>query len=436
MTSIRVLTLLVALALAATACGDDDASSPAPTDDDPTGTSAPTELISAERVTPTAADDPSIAGEAITAFGADLHAALAPTTPAGENLVVAPTSVAVVLSMLEPGAVDTARGELRRALHITDADAHHRSMNALEQSLETRTPDDALPDEDPGELEVAIANEAYVQRGYPFEPAYLDTIGRHYGSVLHAVDFAADPDAVADQINASVAETTRDRIPELIPDGTIDPATVLALVNALYLKASWQSAFEAGATAPGPFTLADGTEIEVARMEGFGDTSVAGDGWIGATKALTGGLAVQFILPDPDRFDEIEGRLDDVFAEYDERRGPGAPLSVPRFETRVNTPLDDALNVLGVAAVYQPGHLLGVADDEQLVLDTVLHETFLAVDETGVEAAAATAALAMATSAPVDPPTPVVLDRPFLLRILDQQTGATLFLGRIADPST
>ena len=240
---------------------------------------------------------------------------------------------------------------------------------------------------------------------------------------------------IRDRINASVAETTRDRIPELVPQGTIDPATVLALVNALYLKASWQTAFEPTATAPGPFTLTDGTEIEVPRMEGFSDSSAGGDGWIAATKALTGGLVAQFVLPDEGRFAEVESSLDTVFATYDEIRAPGASLSVPRFETRVNTTLDNPLQTLGITDVYEPGNLLGVAPDERLLVDTVLHETFLAVDETGVEAAAATLVLAMATSAPVDPPTPVVLDRPFLFRILDERTGATLFLARIADPS-
>ena len=431
----RTLTLLIALALVASACGDDASSDGAAPGGDDGATPAPVDLVSAERAAPAPDDDPTVAATAVTAFGADLHRTLGESVAPDQNLVTSPMSVAIALGMLEPGADGEAQQQLRTALHITDADTHHRSMNALEQDLEARVPDEAPPDQDPGELELSVANEAYLQQGYPFEADYLDTIGRHYGAALHAVDFAADPDAVAEQINASVAETTRDRIPELVPEGTIDPATVLALVNALYLKASWQTAFEPTATAPGPFTLTDGTEIEVPRMEGFSDSSASGDGWIAATKALTGGLVVQFVLPDEGRFAEVESSLDTVFATYDEIRAPGASLSVPRFETRVNTTLDNPLQTLGITDVYEPGNLLGVAPDERLLVDTVLHETFLAVDETGVEAAAATLVLAMATSAPVDPPTPVVLDRPFLFRILDERTDATLFLGRIADPT-
>jgi serine protease inhibitor len=42
----------------------------------------------------------------------------------------------------------------------------------------------------------------------------------------------------------------------------------------------------------------------------------------------------------------------------------------------------------------------------------------------------------MATSAPAEPPEPVILDRPFLYRIVDQESGATLFIGQILDPTT
>jgi serine protease inhibitor len=40
-----------------------------------------------------------------------------------------------------------------------------------------------------------------------------------------------------------------------------------------------------------------------------------------------------------------------------------------------------------------------------------------------------------ATAAPSDVPVPVVLDRPFVLRIVDSTTGATLFVGRVLDPT-
>jgi serpin B len=69
------------------------------------------------------------------------------------------------------------------------------------------------------------------------------------------------------------------------------------------------------------------------------------------------------------------------------------------------------------------------------VLDKALHETWLSIDEEGIEAAAATVLTVMLTSAPVEEPVPVTLDRPFLFRIIDDMSGATLFAGRIMDPT-
>ena len=70
-----------------------------------------------------------------------------------------------------------------------------------------------------------------------------------------------------------------------------------------------------------------------------------------------------------------------------------------------------------------------------LAIDEAYHKTFIAVDEKGTEAAAATA-VAMATRALVRPEKPIEvhLDRPFLYAIVDTRTQTALFLGRIVDP--
>jgi serpin B len=379
--------------------------------------------------------DPSLAGHAISAFGLDLFTSLRATSQPGDNVAISPASVAYALAMLEPGTVGAAQTQLRSLLRIDDPVAFHASMNALEQSLEARAPTAFSPGDDPGEVTVRIANAAYLQKGYPFEQAYLETVGANYGPVLNEVDFAPDPDAVAHAINAFVAEATNNRIPKLVPDGTIDPLTVLALVNALYLKASWLGTFDEAATANTDFTGLDGVKQTVPMMHGTGDSSAQGDGWVGATKSYTGGLTAQFILPNEGRFDEIATHLDRVFTDYATNQTDGATLDLPRFDLRFGAELTPALKALGLTAPYDTGGLLGIANDPLLVVDKVIHQTDVAMDEKGTEAAAATVVLGQATSAPVNPPVPVILDRPFLYRIVDDQSGATLFIGEVLDPA-
>jgi serpin B len=56
------------------------------------------------------------------------------------------------------------------------------------------------------------------------------------------------------------------------------------------------------------------------------------------------------------------------------------------------------------------------------------------VDETGTEAAAATAVIMGVTAMPLEP-VEVRVDHPFLYLIYDQQTGAILFMGRVLNPA-
>lgn len=417
---------MLVLALLGTGCGGDDETVP---DDGSDAPSTVDTVAVAERTEPDQDTDPHLAGDPMLGFGADLLSAVARDADDSTNVIVSPASVATALAMLEPGTVDEATTQLADLLGIEDPDTYHAAMNALEQSLEGRDPGDS------GDLTLRIANAAYLQQGYPFEPAYLDTVGRYYGPVLNEVDFSTDPDAVADEINQWVADETEDRITDLIPDGTLTVDTVLALVNALYLNASWLDPFPADQTADDAFTRLDGSVVTMPLMHGSGDGSAGGDGWVAATKAYVGGLAAQFVLPDDGRFEEVAADLPAVFADLDASVAGGGELAAPRFETTTEAGLNEPLQSLGLTAPFEGGYLLGIADEPSLAVTDVLHQTYVAMDEEGTEAAAATAVIIGETSAPAGESISVVLDRPFLFRIVDTHTGATLFLGRIMDPT-
>jgi serpin B len=74
--------------------------------------------------------------------------------------------------------------------------------------------------------------------------------------------------------------------------------------------------------------------------------------------------------------------------------------------------------------------------DDYLYISQIFHKTFIAVNEKGTEAAAATAVAMLATSAlrPSLPPPEVKVDRPFVCAIQHVPSGVCLFLGRVTDP--
>ena len=339
--------------------------------------------------------------------------------------------------MVEPGAVDDAATQLRELLGIADPAAVPRGDERPGAEPGVPGGRSTPATGDPGELTLRIANAAFLQEGYPFEPDYLDTIGRYYGSVLNEVDFASDPDAVADEINAFVADATEDRIPQLIADGVLTPDHVLALVNALYLNASWQQTFDEAETEDGPFTT--GRRLRGRRAHARGSATgrppvTAGSG---ATKEYVGGLQAQFVLPDEGRFDEVAADLPAVFEELRRPASSGPSWCVPRFETRFETPLTERpAGPRPDRARSSTGNLLGIADDDTLVLTDAIHQTYLAHGRGGHRGGRRHRALAFRRPAlPVgDAGARWSSTARSCSGIHDTETDATLFLGRVDGP--
>jgi serpin B len=115
---------------------------------------------------------------------------------------------------------------------------------------------------------------------------------------------------------------------------------------------------------------------------------------------------------------------------------PGLALTMPRWTNRVATDLVDPLTELGMGVAFGTDADFGaMSGDAPLEITDVLHQAYVAVDESGTEAAAATAVVVGETSLPVTRET-LVLDRPFLYVVHDTAHGTPLFAGRLADPAS
>ena len=90
---------------------------------------------------------------------------------------------------------------------------------------------------------------------------------------------------------------------------------------------------------------------------------------------------------------------------------------------------------MGMPDAFEPGtaDFSGMDGTRSLFISDVFHKAFVAVDEKGTEAAAATAVI-MGRSAAMEPDLVLTVDRPFIFLIRDKSTGAILFVGRVLDP--
>ena len=112
-------------------------------------------------------------------------------------------------------------------------------------------------------------------------------------------------------------------------------------------------------------------------------------------------------------------------------------LMLPKLELRTSYELGPPLQRLGMGIAFGNGaDFSNITTAERLAIDSVVHKTFLRVDEKGTEAAAATAVEIVAVSAPPPPRVRFHADHPFLFMLRDRETGAILFFGRIVRPTS
>jgi serpin B len=248
-------------------------------------------------------------------------------------------------------------------------------------------------------------------------------------------DFAADPDGSTDLINSWVEEATEDRIQDLIPPGTITDLTRLVLVNAIWFKANWADKFDPEQTEPGTFTLLDGSEITVPLMHSTNTGLYAETGKFTAVRLPYAGDAAMVVLLPPAGTSPADLAASLTPADLDiEFGGYQLDLKLPKFEFETEVALKAALQAVGMVEAFTgDADLSGITEAMDLFVQDALHKSFIALDENGTEAAAATALVVGLTSAP--PPASFAADRPFLFWIEHGSTGEMLFLGQVTDPS-
>jgi serpin B len=268
-------------------------------------------------------------------------------------------------------------------------------------------------------------------------PAYLEALAARFGAGLRLVDYVRETEAARRLINGWVDDQTEHRIPELIAQGLLDPSVRLTLVNAIYLKAPWLTPFPEQATAPAPFTRADGTTVEVPTMSLTASLPYAdGDGWKAVELPYVGeALALTVVVPDDLASFEVELDADAWTAIVGALEGRHVALEFPRFGIETKVELAKVLAALGMPTAFSgAADFSGITAAERLFISEVIHQANIDVDEKGTEAAAATAVVMRATAAP-EPPITLRVDRPFLFALRDVPTGAVVFLGRVGDPS-
>jgi serpin B len=352
------------------------------------------------------------------------------------NVFLSPHSISIALGMTYAGARGDTAAEMKKALHLDlPEDRVHPGFNYLDLELSRRGANATGKDGKPFRL--TVSNSIWCQKGESFAVPFLDTLAVNYGAGINIVDFAKETEKSRVTINGWVEKKTENRIKDLLEQGKIDASTRAVLVNAVYFNAAWSKKFSASATAQAAFHKIDGSTIDVPTMhasETFPYTK--GDGYEAVALPYDGGeLSMLVVVPTAGTYSTFEstltgGKMLEVLASLQSR---AVNLSFPKLKLEASFQLKEPLTDLGMKKAFTDADFSGMSTTMGLVIDDVVHKTFLSLDENGTEAAAATAVLAGEMSALVD----IVnlnVDRPFITAIVDNKTRTLVFFGRIMAP--
>jgi serpin B len=355
------------------------------------------------------------------------------------NLFYSPYSISSALAMTWAGARGETESQMADVLRISlDQAALHPAFNALMQTLDSRAEADGIePDK---AFKLNIANALWGQEGFTFLKEFLDKLALNYGAGMYLVDFQANPEGARKDINDWVSRETEEKIKDIVPPGAIDAMTRLVLANAIYFKADWASEFNKDETSNQDFHLADGGTVSVPTMFQNGSFRFTAGNTLKAIELPYAGnqLSMVILLPHEGQLDAIQTGLDSAGLEtlLNSMAYQDVNLYLPKFKYEYSLSLAETLIRMGMTDAFDPGlaDFSGMDGVRDLFIGDVLHKAFVAVDEAGTEAAAATVVIMELTSIQEGAPLEFRVDRPFLFVIRDIPTGTILFVGRVMNP--
>ena len=380
-------------------------------------------------------------------LGLDVLAALSDGT---KNAFVSPVSLAYALSLAAYGAEGATREEILLALDVPDA----AGIAAWTEPL--------------GASGLKTANVLFAKDPLSVREEYAQGVGEFFGAEVFPLDSAAT-------VNGWVREKTDGLIDKLLDEGK-EPDAQLLLINAIAMDAKWLSPFDPHFTREDVFHTPEGDVTAQFMRQGLTAEYAEAEG-AQALKLpyLDSGLYMTLILPEegsvgemltllseqgPDLFEfgprSAESIIDGIVGQYRANnpdlneeglraelqsffRGPEpweVSLSLPKLDISTGSNLKGALMDLGVGTPFSMGADFSGLSDASLMISDVIQKVRVQVDEEGTRAAAVTEIvlgdmMAIYEQVPVS----MVLDRPFILLISDEETGAICFAGVVADPS-
>ena len=340
-----------------------------------------------------------------------------------ENLFLSPYSISNAMGMVYEGANGQTKYEIQSVFHYPkNSDQATAYMYNLLNSNSK-------------EYQLNTANALWIKDDFDIKQNYIETIQDYYGGEITKLDFN-QAEQSRQTINSWVELQTNDKIKDLLPQGSINGLNRVILTNAIYFKGEWVKEFDKCATKERPFYLADNKNIMIDTMYQKNGFEYMENNNVQVLQMDYKGndLSMMIILPKINNQQTIDnlsyGQIKSWRSQLYENE---VKVYMPKFKLENKYSMKNALIEMGMPTTFtEDADLTSIAKD--LYISSIIHQTYIEVDEKGTEAAAATG-ITLSTSAAA-PGNGIIFNanHPFVYIIQENNTGEILFIGKMDNP--
>ena len=347
---------------------------------------------------------------------------------ADSNVFISPLSIYYALGMTYNGTAGETAEEMKNTLHLPE-----ETSEEINSSFETLM--EYLLGLDP-DVTLQIANSIWYRDGWTFKETFLNICKDYFSAEISGLDFN-DPSSV-DTINNWVDENTNHKIDNIID--SIDPRTVMFLINAIYFNGTWKYEFDSDMTEEKDFYLTDGNTTKCNTMVQTAELKYMSNDDFQAVNLPygNGNYVMTIILPNSNaNIDSIIEEMNSTnwelwMSQMETKKGT---VYLPKLKFAYEKELNDALQSLGMRKAFSGADFSNMDETAQyLFISEVRHKSFIEMNEEGTEAAAVTIVEISFESIGEEGDFTMNMNRPFIYAIQDINTNAMLFVGLLNVP--
>ena len=349
-----------------------------------------------------------------------------------ENIMISPFSISVALAMTYNGAEGETKTEMEKTLNLygLTPDEINASYKMLISALQSLDEDVALE----------IANAIFYADGFSVKTDFINTDQEYYDAEVASLNFSSP--AAVETINNWVANKTNDKILKIIEQ--LSPNDRMILLNAIYFNGIWSKKFDENGTQVRDFYKADGSVLPIPMMNKEDKLNYASNELFQAVELPYGNGHYNMLLLLPEDGKTSQNIINKLSSENWKIWMNGLKtedyvvVTMPRFKFAFDTELKEVLKEMGMLKAFssQQADFTGIANNGDLHISSVLHKSFIDVNENGTEAAAVTGVIIGVTSVGPGQEQKIYfnVDKPFVFAITEKDTGAILFIGEVQNP--